>query len=47
MKSEKNYGGLWMLFGLVVMLTIPMAVGYYTISPTPSITLHADASVIH
>ena len=44
MKSQKNYNGLWMLFGLVVMLTIPMAIGYYTIQPTPSPMLHANAA---
>jgi|GEM_PF-5357106 len=44
MKSQKNYSGLWMLFGLVVMLSIPMAVGYYVIHPTPSSELHANAA---
>ena len=44
MKSQKNYNGLWMLLGLVAMLTIPMVVGYYTIQPTPVSSLHANVA---
>lgn len=44
MKSNYNYNGFWMLLGLVAMLVVPMAVGYVTIHPTPSVTLHANAA---
>ena len=36
-------GGLFMLAGLVVMLTVPMAIGYFTITVKPAPTLHASA----
>jgi hypothetical protein len=52
MKDKKNSmaknpmaGGLVMLFGLVVMLTVPMAIGHYTLTPIAPPSLHADAKL--
>ncbi len=28
MKSQTNFGGYWMLLGLVALLAAPMAIGY-------------------
>lgn len=44
MKSEKNYNGLWMLVGLVALLSLPMAIGYFTLLPVAEAPLHANAS---
>ena len=44
MQSQKNSGGYWMLFGLIALLSAPMAIGYYVMPSTPQPTVHADAA---
>ena len=44
MKFQSNNGGFWVLFGLVVMLTVPMVIGHYTLASQTAARLHADAS---
>ena len=47
MKNQKKpsmTGGVVVLLSLVVMLALPMAIGYFTLTPAPQFTLHADAA---
>jgi hypothetical protein len=38
-------GGVWMLVSLVVMLTIPMVIGHFSLEKSPQVTVQADASI--
>ncbi len=46
MNTEKSSmaGGVFMLFGLVVMLSVPMVVGHFALKAAPQVTVQADAS---
>lgn len=48
MKADKSSmaGGMLMLFGLVMMLSVPMAIGYVVLKPAPAV-VQADASLAH
>lgn len=47
MKNEKNSmaGGVFMLFSLVMMLSVPMVIGHYTLKPAQPV-VQADASAV-
>jgi hypothetical protein len=49
MKSETNsmVGGVIMLCGLVVLLSVPMIIGHYALPSVAPVTVQADASNAH